>query len=60
MFINVLKTSETILTFLLWKATQITTMFLFSYEVCVHVTFTNYNFNISQNENGVDTHQIYN
>ena len=26
------------LTFLLWKATQITTLFLLSYEACLHAT----------------------
>ena len=54
-----LKTSKTILTFLRWKATQITMLFVLFYEACLHVTFTNYKFNISQNENGVDALQIY-
>ena len=31
-----------ILTFFLWKATQITMLFLLSYEACLHVTFTDY------------------
>ena len=47
-----------ILTFLLWKEAQITMLFLLSYEACLHVTFTNYKFSISQKENGIDAFQI--
>ena len=43
-----------------WKATQITTILLFFYHTSLQITSTNYKFNIFQNLNVIDTHQICN